>query len=486
MRRPDVFTLDYSHPLAQGLVRAFLMGDLTSGRVVDHSLIRRPATYSGDIAPTPTLRGLQLNGVVGTSATKTSSADVQTGRLLAGLNSFSVVIDVSTPVWENVPVNNGQPFYVERAPVGKSILKLQMGGSGYTDGTKAHFIWRNEAGNIVEVLSTVDINGGEFFRIALVVNGTDIRMYVDNASPVVGARVIGTFDATTSVRCLIGRDIADVYANNNATIGHLLLYNRALSPAEIALLADRTDPMLGGLIVEERPVLYFDMGGSTTDALTASNLVTGSPVLGTPALGQTHALTASDLTTSAPVLGAPALTQAHALTAAGLTTSGPSLGAPALGQAHALTASGITVEGPVLGAPALAQIHALTAQNFATGSPVLGTPSLAENENPVDALTADPLVVGSPVLGTPALTQVHVLGSDGLVTGSPVLGSPTITQVHALAALGLTVGVPVLGTPALNGSDIVLIDASEVGRATTLQARNYRATLAKRNYTARM
>ena len=35
-------------------------------------------------------------------------------------------------------------------------------------------------------------------------------------------------------------------------------------PAEIAILADRTDPMLGGLIVEERPVLYFDMGGGGT------------------------------------------------------------------------------------------------------------------------------------------------------------------------------------------------------------------------------
>ncbi|HSW65271.1 MAG TPA: M14-type cytosolic carboxypeptidase [Dissulfurispiraceae bacterium] len=104
----------------------------------------------------------------------------------------------------------------------------------------------------------------------------------------------------------------------------------------------------------------------------------------------------------------------------------------------------------------------------------------------VDSLAATDLVTGPPVLGTSALGQTHVLGCDGLVTGGPVFGSPSITQIHTLEALGLTVGVPVLGTPALNGSDIVLIDANEVGRATTLQARNYRATLAKRNYTARL
>lgn len=103
-----------------------------------------------------------------------------------------------------------------------------------------------------------------------------------------------------------------------------------------------------------------------------------------------------------------------------------------------------------------------------------------------DELMATSLVVGSPVLGTPALGQIHVLGSDGLVTGSPVLGSPSITQIHTLEALGLTVGVPVLGTPALNGSDIVLIAANEIGRGAVLQARNYTATLAARNYTARL
>ena len=112
------------------------------------------------------------------------------------------------------------------------------------------------------------------------------------------------------------------------------IHNRALSPAEIALLADRTDPMLGGLIVEERPVLWFDMGGSTTDELIATDLVTSSPVLGTPALSQVHALTVTGLATSAPVIGSPALGQVHGLAATALTVLAPVLGSPAVGQIH--------------------------------------------------------------------------------------------------------------------------------------------------------
>ena len=204
--------------------------------------------------------------------------------------------------------------------------------------------------------------------------------------------------------------------------------------------------------------VYFDLGATAgTDNLTASDLVTGSPVLGTPALGQAHALTATGITTSVPVLGTPAL-----------------------GQVHGLNATALTVSAPVLGSPAVGQIHALTATALVVGSPALGTPSLTENAPDVDALTAVDLVVGSPVLGTPALGQIHVLGSDGLVTGVPVLGSPSITQIHTLEALGLTVGVPVLGAPALNGSDIVIITAAEVARIVSAASRMKTVTASAR------
>lgn len=91
--------------------------------------------------------------------------------------------------------------------------------------------------------------------------------------------------------------------------------------------------------------------------LTASALVVGSPVLGTPALSENapdvDALTAVDFVVGSPVLGAPSLGQIHVLGTDGLVTGSPVLGSPSITQLHALTALGLTVCAPVLGTPGL-------------------------------------------------------------------------------------------------------------------------------------
>ncbi|MFO0270408.1 MAG: hypothetical protein ACK53W_07735 [Gemmatimonadota bacterium] len=51
-----------------------------------------------------------------------------------------------------------------------------------------------------------------------------------------------------------------------------------------------------------------DAGGTVN--LTADGLTTGTPTLGSPALGQVHALSATGLATSPPTLGQPTLTVA--------------------------------------------------------------------------------------------------------------------------------------------------------------------------------
>lgn len=114
------------------------------------------------------------------------------------------------------------------------------------------------------------------------------------------------------------------------------------------------------------------------------------------------------------------------LTAEDLVVGSPVLGTPAVGQVHALTATGLTLSSPVLGAPAFGQVHALAAQALVVGSPVLGTTTLTENLDGVDVLFAEDLVVGSPVLGTPVFGQIHNLAAVGLVAGSPVLGAPVL------------------------------------------------------------
>ena len=91
--------------------------------------------------------------------------------------------------------------------------------------------------------------------------------------------------------------------------------------------------------------------------MTASTMVVGSPVLGTPSLTENaadvDALTAADLVVGSPALGTPALGQIHVLGSDGLVTGSPVLGSPSITQIHTLEALGLTVGVPVIGTPAL-------------------------------------------------------------------------------------------------------------------------------------
>jgi hypothetical protein len=211
---------------------------------------------------------------------------------------------------------------------------------------------------------------------------------------------------------------------NSGTTGailYVLLFDKAFSDSELAQA--EADPWWW----TEQPQRRRAASVSSTNDLTADDLTTGAPVLGTPALGQAHALTATGIVAGAPTLGTPAIGQAHALAATGIAAGAPTLGAPALGQGHALAADG--------------------------------------------------LAAGAPVLGSPAVGQVHALAAPALAAGAPVLGSPTLAQVHALVAGGITTGGPVLGSPALN-APVADVPAS---RTIRLPARNRTRTLAARD-----
>jgi len=113
--------------------------------------------------------------------------------------------------------------------------------------------------------------------------------------------------------------------------------------------------MLGFAHIATRPIAGTpaSLGGNLS--LTATNLVTGAPVVGSPAMTQAHVLVATGIVTGAPVVGSPALTlnTGLALVAVNLVTGAPVVGSPALTQAHVLTATGIVTGAPVVGSPAL-------------------------------------------------------------------------------------------------------------------------------------
>ena len=196
-------------------------------------------------------------------------------------------------------------------------------------------------------------------------------------------------------------------------------------------------------------------------ALTAADIATGTPVLGTPTIGQIHALTTAALTAGTPALDAPTVGQVHGLTAAGITTGAVSIGAPAIGQAHALAAAGIATGTPTLATPTIAQVHALSAAAITTGAPTLGTPSMSGES----ALTASDITAGTPALDAPTLAQVHVLTAVTVVTGAPALGAPAIGQTHALSASGIVTGAPTLGAPSMVGESALVAADITTGAA---------------------
>jgi hypothetical protein len=189
-----------------------------------------------------------------------------------------------------------------------------------------------------------------------------------------------------------------------------------------------------------------DVGGGGTDALTATDIATGAPTVGTPTIGQTHALTATDVATGAVSVGTPTIAQVHALTAQDVTTGAVVADAPTLGQAHALAAVDVLIGTPTIDEATLAQVHAMVAVDVTTGAVVVGTPVLSE-PGAIVALTAQDVLIGAPVVGTPTLGEAYInviyLTGD-IVRSIALAGDVTRTvRVHADVTRTMEIGAEI-------------------------------------------
>ncbi|MDY0227224.1 MAG: hypothetical protein RBR38_10385 [Desulfomicrobium apsheronum] len=383
MRRPDVFTLDYGHPLAQGLVLAGLAGlqpgFIDSSKLSNHSI-------SGDV---------------------TKKFDEESGRyryVVPGLSAASVTL-----------ANASDDYRLQSSmPIAFAFwARLPYNNTSIVDGFIKHGVWNEKNGgwwlgyereSVTYYRRRVCFKSymRSFYQSGYFTENTLHHYYLESSnsgwkiytdgyldsSGTNGSHVSSTFSyAPVLFNCSVSSELSDI-----------LLFRRALSPAEIAILADRTDPMLGGLIVEERPVLWFDMGGSTTDNLPSANGVTTTATLSSPVLGQIHVL-GGDGVAITPTLGNPTLGELadHLAGADGVVTTA-TLGSPVLGQVHVLTAQGITTTA-LLGAPTLSQVDPNAVELAADGITVVGT------------------------LGSPAIGQAHALAASG-ITVTAKMGHP--------------------------------------------------------------
>lgn len=395
--RPECFDLDPSHPLATGLVFAGL------GRLRGTDAFRDSSPYGNhgtltsmdpgtDWVWVPSLGRWALdfdgsndyvalpNNMRNADAAGTFAAWIKPTTLAAVREIFSLGIGTAD--------NPYLGMYVDTA--GKWTIYEKASNAG--------------------VISDTAIAAGTQHHVAVMSNGSAWTLYLDGVAP-----TMTVYTANNGKWFLSQASAATFYTlgilrrNTNSlpmlgTIGDPLIWNRVLSAAEIASLADPSNVMLSGLLVPtwRRVYAVAAAGGETVvepDAVSAAWSV-GMPTLNKAAT--------PSVASFASAVGTPLLSKAAAMVAA---ASAWSAGTPTVGKAETTSA--------------------------ASGAWTVGTPTLNKAEVPsavAAALAANSPTLSKAVLPTavPAAWSVPAPTTSG---GSPVTGGKYLI----LTAAGKTI-----------------------------------------------
>lgn len=238
--------VDTSTPLARGLVGAF-----------------HPAAGNGS-----PVSGAYLNVAGAGRGFATSSASQY-------WSASSNAIVSSSPTWTILTVLTGTPtaagsggmaFYCER-PNGTQIVKLGFGDAAGT--TAADFVVRDLSSNIVFLRSSANVQTNTGPRVLVGVRraSNDHRLFVNGllSGSDTSTNVNGAFGASASV---IGNDLQDTTSYlNGASVPLVLLWNRALSDAEIAAVS--ANPWQ--IFKAPRPRLWLAAASSSSAVLVGAN-----------------------------------------------------------------------------------------------------------------------------------------------------------------------------------------------------------------------
>ena len=242
MRRPDVFTLDYSHPLAQGLVFGLASG---GQQARDCSLLQHRVGHNGGWNHQSFANGRQtlpFYDIAGQYLSTNPDVVRNATQLTLSTLFFS---DIKSTEFRRISDGFSQQKW--------QIVQWNTNSINCSVGTAA--------GSYTLSIPSSAWSSQKWHHLSLTYDGVLLRLYFD------GFKLSELFINSPLGTSTTAGHFISIGATNLGTqrwkgqLADFIIHNRALSPAEIALLADRTDPMLGGLVVEERPVLYFDFGG---------------------------------------------------------------------------------------------------------------------------------------------------------------------------------------------------------------------------------
>lgn len=115
----------------------------------------------------------------------------------------------------------------------------------------------------------------------------------------------------------------------------------------------------------------------------ANNLVTGSPVIGSPSASHIHNLTPTSLSTGTPVANQTTLAQEHSLTASAILTGFPAVANATMVEGENFAPPSFITGTPEVGSPTLTQDYTLTASSILTPMP-----EVEDAADPTEAILA--------------------------------------------------------------------------------------------------
>jgi hypothetical protein len=122
---------------------------------------------------------------------------------------------------------------------------------------------------IKDATGATSISAGVAYHCCGVKDGVTGRLYLNGVQDG-SVDLTGVTYTANLANFKIGKR-ADSDANyGKGVIADVMVWNRALSPSEIAILANRSDPMLGGLIEPVTPKTYWFVGGGVPPVTAAS------------------------------------------------------------------------------------------------------------------------------------------------------------------------------------------------------------------------
>ena len=179
--------------------------------------------------------------------------------------------------------------------------------------------------------------------------------------------------------------------------------------------------MTGRILQEDTSLLLTEANEplQNDNFIGATGFATGSPVLGTSSIAQTHNILGVSVTTSQPLISTIGLTQQHSLASNSFTSNSPSISTVALTQQHGLTSDSFTSGIPVVSTSDITEDNVLSSPDIVTGAPTVSSANMDEEET----FNSPSIVTGSPDVGTSQITQQHNISLASILTRSPDVGT---------------------------------------------------------------